>query len=69
VSEYDRRTKTATELATIGSGARSIATWDQYVVFGFERGEVLLGTRTGVLGSGTKGTLETVRLTARPVGR
>jgi len=62
VSEYDPRKKTATPLATIGSGARSIDTWGEHVAFGFERGEVVLGTRTGA-------TLETMRLTAKPKER
>ena len=62
VSEYDRRKKTATPVATIGAGARSIDTLGEQVVFGFEGGEVVLGTRAG-------GKLQTGRLTARPAGR
>jgi hypothetical protein len=62
VSEYDPRKKTATEVGAIGSGARSIDTWNEMVAFGFDGGEVVLGTRSGA-------RLETMRLTARPAGR
>lgn len=59
VSEYDARKKAAARVGRIGSGARSMATWNDQVAFGFDSGEVVLGTRTGQ-------ALETVRLTARP---
>lgn len=62
VSEYDPRKKTATPVAKIGSGHRSLDTWGDHVAFGFESGEVVLGTRTG-------GRLETTRLIARPAGQ
>jgi hypothetical protein len=62
VSEYDPRKKTATSVATIGSGARSIDTWGEHVAFGLERGEVVLGRRAGA-------KLETIRLTAKPAER
>jgi hypothetical protein len=62
VLEYDPRRKAATRVATIGSGARSIDTWDKYVAFGLEGGEVVLGTSTGA-------KLETLRLTAKPAER
>lgn len=55
VAEYDLRKKTVSPLGKIGSGARSIDTWGDHVAFGFEDGEVVLGTRTA-----TK--LETQRL-------
>jgi hypothetical protein len=58
VSEYDPRKKTAAPVAKIGSGVRSIDTWDKYVAFGLEGGEVVLGTRTDA-------KLETERLTAK----
>lgn len=58
VSEYDRREKTATPVATIGPRARSMDTWGEQVAIGFEGGEVVLGTRAG-------GKLETERLTAK----
>jgi hypothetical protein len=57
VSEYDARKKTATPVGRIGSGARSVDTWGEYVAFGLESGEVVLGTRRG-------GKLETLRLVA-----
>lgn len=59
VFEYDPRKQSATRLATLGSGARSIDTHGEHVAFGFENGEVVLGTRAGA-------KLETTRLTARP---
>lgn len=59
VSEYHPQKKTTTRVATIGSGTRAIDTWDKYLAFGLEDGEVVLGTRTGA-------TLETERLTAKP---
>jgi hypothetical protein len=62
LSEYDRRKKTAARVGRIGSGARSIATWDDQVAFGFDDGEVVLGTLKA-------GDLETVALSARPGGR
>ena len=62
VSGYDQRTKTATRLATIGSGARSIDTRAEHVAFGFGSGEVVLGTRVGA-------RLETMRLTSKPAKR
>jgi hypothetical protein len=62
VSEYDPRTRTATHIANIGSGARSVDTWENRVAFGFEGGDVVLGTRTAT-------GLETSRLTAKPPER
>jgi len=62
VSGYDQRTQTATRLATIGSGARSIDTRAEHVAFGFGSGEVVLGTRVGA-------RLETMRLTSKPAKR
>jgi hypothetical protein len=59
VSEYDPRKKMATAVGRIGSGARSVATWDDLVAFGFDDGEVVLGTLQGR-------TLETHRLTVLP---
>jgi hypothetical protein len=56
VTDYDPRTKAATRVGRIGPGARSMATWGDQVAFGFEGGEVVLGTLTA-------GQLETVRLT------
>jgi hypothetical protein len=62
VSEYDPRKQTATAVASIASGARSIDAWDKHVALGFEDGEVVLGTRLGP-------EFETTRLTARPRDR
>ncbi len=62
VSGYDQRKKTATRLATIGSGARSIDTRGEHIAVGFESGEVALVTRVGA-------KFETVRLTAKPSKR
>jgi hypothetical protein len=59
VSEYDPRSKAATRVGKIASGARAMDTWDDRVAFGFEGGDVVLGTRAGA-------TLETTRLTAKP---
>ena len=57
VWEYDAGKKTAARAATIGSGVRAVATWREHVAFGFESGEVVLGTR-GAAG------IEMQRLTA-----
>jgi hypothetical protein len=62
VWEYERRNKTVTQVGNIRSGARSMDTWEERVAFGFEGGEVVLGTRAGT-------ALATTRLTARPAGR
>ena len=62
VSEYDPHRKKATHIATIGSGARSIDTWGERVAFGFESGEVVLGTRFGP-------KFETERVTVKPAER
>jgi len=59
VSRYDQWKKRATPLARIGSGVRSIDTSGDRVAFGFDGGEVVLGTVTGA-------KLETIRLTTAP---
>ena len=56
---YDPRKKTATSLARIASGARSIGTRGDRIALGFDDGEVVLATRRGA-------KLETIRLTDTP---
>ena len=59
VSRYDQWKKSATAVARIESGVRSIDTSGDQVAFGFDGGDVVLGTVTGA-------KLETVRLTTAP---